>query len=67
MGEELSLINWVRRLFAFGLDYDSTFDDHVGSKSAIELYAVVDERHCFLSFYLHAQLSKFVRETRLVR
>jgi hypothetical protein len=38
MGEQLSVVEWVQCVFAFGLDYNSVFDDQVGPKATIKLY-----------------------------
>ena len=54
VGEELSLVDGVKRVFAFGLDNDFTFHDQVCSKSAIKFNAVIDQGYCFLTFNLHA-------------
>lgn len=67
MRKELSVVNGMQRVFAFGLDNDFTFHDEVCSKSAIKLNAVIDKGHCLLIFYFQAQLSKVVSKARLVR
>ena len=66
MGEELSVVDGMQRVFAFGLDNDPILHDKVGSKSAIKLNTVIDKGHCLLTLNLHAQFSKVVRETCLV-
>ena len=64
--EQLSVINWVQRVFAFGLDYDSAVYHQVCSKAAIEFYVFVDEGYGLLTFHVHAQVLQFVSETGCV-
>jgi hypothetical protein len=66
VGEQLSVINRVQRVFTFGFDYDSAFHDQVRSKAAIEFYVFVDKWYGLLTFHLNAQLVQLVGETTLV-
>jgi len=64
--EQLSVINRVQRVFAFGLDYDSAIYHQVCSKAAIKFYVFVDEGYGFLALHFHAQVLQFVGEAGFV-
>jgi len=36
MGKQLSVVNRMQGVFAFGLDYDSVFHDQICSKATIQ-------------------------------
>ena len=63
----MSVVNRLKRVFTFGLNYDSAFYYQVRSKAAIKFYVFVDEWNRFLTLHIHAQLLQFVGEAGLVR
>jgi len=66
IGEELSVVNRMQRVFAFGLDHDSVIHYEVGPKSTIKLNVVIDEWYYLLTLNSHTQFLEFVSEAGLV-
>jgi hypothetical protein len=65
--EQLRVVNGMKCLFAFGLDYDTPFDDQVGSKAAFEFDAFIDEWNGLLALYVQSQFLQFVGEACFIR
>jgi hypothetical protein len=66
VGKQLGLIHRMQRIFALQLHRDSSLDHQICTKSTIELYRIVDERHGLLTLHLQAQFPDLMGQTSFV-
>jgi hypothetical protein len=66
MRKQLSLVHGMDRLFTLRFDNDSSLDNEVRTKSAIQLDPLINQRDSLLPLDPKSQLLKLVSQTSLI-